>query len=244
MNISNLYKGQVVKNYKELCKLLDIKEASGESKVSQFRELDTVVAYHKEGHKIVIDEIYDKPKPKKDGRVTSSYSIYYENFKVPKENQKGKRVYSIRLNNDIYIGSTVCKKGFKGRYKTHFHNPSNKKVYNILTKGALFEVVWLANDNTTEEEVRNMEEYYINYYRNNPEYNLLNIHYVAPILEKDKPKELRSKNTKTKSIKKQKIEKNTKPKKKAKTKISIYKDDLEKVLHILKENNIEIPIAS
>ena len=70
MKIENLYEGMVIKNYKELCKLLEIKVApGGNSKRAQFKELDTYCSYHKEGQTIIIDEIYSERKKKLDYRV-------------------------------------------------------------------------------------------------------------------------------------------------------------------------------
>ena len=49
--------GQVIKNYKELCKILEIKVCSGNSKISQLEQLKEFIDYHKEGNKFVIDNI-------------------------------------------------------------------------------------------------------------------------------------------------------------------------------------------
>lgn len=56
-NIENLKVGQVVKNYKELCSLLEIKTKTGEAKQIQLEKLGTIIAYHKQGHKFIIDKI-------------------------------------------------------------------------------------------------------------------------------------------------------------------------------------------
>ena len=69
MNIENLKEGMVVKNYKELCKLLEIEPKTSNSKKAQFKEMNTLFSYHKEGQKIIIDEIYEEKKVKEDGRV-------------------------------------------------------------------------------------------------------------------------------------------------------------------------------
>lgn len=49
--------GQVIKNYKELCNILEIKVCAGNSKKSQLEQLKEFVDYHKEGNKFVIDKI-------------------------------------------------------------------------------------------------------------------------------------------------------------------------------------------
>ena len=57
MNIENIKKGMVIKNYKELCKLINIKPTTGEAKQNQLNKLAELVEYHKEGNKIIIDNI-------------------------------------------------------------------------------------------------------------------------------------------------------------------------------------------
>lgn len=61
MNIKNLEVGMVIKNYKELCKLLGEKEKAGNSRKAQLNDWTCYFKYHKEGHKFVIDEIYEQP---------------------------------------------------------------------------------------------------------------------------------------------------------------------------------------
>ena len=68
MNVNNLKIGQTIKNYKELCELLDCKINAGDSKKSQLKELERHVKYHKEGNKFIVDEIYTNPKEKQDNR--------------------------------------------------------------------------------------------------------------------------------------------------------------------------------
>ena len=71
MNVENLFKfksGMVVKNYKEMCGLLGEKVEAGNSKKAQLREWERFFKYHKEGHKFIIDQVYDEPKEKLDLR--------------------------------------------------------------------------------------------------------------------------------------------------------------------------------
>lgn len=75
MNISNLKIGMIIKNYKELCKVLEIEVTDGNSKKAQLKELEEVVTYHKEGNKFVIDDIdYTKV-----GQNLSNYTIKNNN---------------------------------------------------------------------------------------------------------------------------------------------------------------------
>lgn len=61
MNISNLQVRQVIKNYKELCFILEIKATTGCSKIKQLEDLKIYCYYHKQGNKFVIDEVFEKP---------------------------------------------------------------------------------------------------------------------------------------------------------------------------------------
>ena len=69
MKIENLKNGQVLKNYKELCKVLDIEPKDGNTKKAQIKELERYCKYHKEGNKFVIDEIFSKELEKVDKRT-------------------------------------------------------------------------------------------------------------------------------------------------------------------------------
>lgn len=68
MKITNLKNGQIFKNYKELCGALEIPTKSGNTKIAQFKELERYCKYHKEGNKIVIDEVFQKELEKVDNR--------------------------------------------------------------------------------------------------------------------------------------------------------------------------------
>lgn len=69
MKTENIKKGMVFKNYKELCKFVEIEPTTGTAKKSQLKELKRFCEYHKEGQKIIIDKKYKIPKDKEDGRM-------------------------------------------------------------------------------------------------------------------------------------------------------------------------------
>jgi hypothetical protein len=58
LDIENLHKGQLIKNYKELCKIINEDIKSGNSKKSQLHELSQYCKYHKNGNAFYIDEVY------------------------------------------------------------------------------------------------------------------------------------------------------------------------------------------
>jgi hypothetical protein len=68
MNMENLIEGIEIKNYKVLCELLEITPSAGNTKKSQFKELDRFCKYHKEGNKYIIDTIFEEQKEKEDLR--------------------------------------------------------------------------------------------------------------------------------------------------------------------------------
>lgn len=80
MNISNLKVDEKVKNYKELCNILDIPIVSGNSKIYQLKELERYCNFHKEGNGFVFDEIYNIPKEKLDDKRLGNNNIYTKNI--------------------------------------------------------------------------------------------------------------------------------------------------------------------
>ena len=66
---TNLYPDQIVKNYKELCSLLNIQPASGNSKKLQLKFLNRYFSYDRVGQKYIIKTVYQTPLPKEDGRI-------------------------------------------------------------------------------------------------------------------------------------------------------------------------------
>ena len=112
MNINNLYKGQIIKNYKELCSLIDEKTKTSDSKLSQLKELKRFVNYHNEGHKFIIDEIYELPKAKEDKRTNGLYiddlKAMIMNLSANTDNYKllmssGRLFKATNMTNDNYI---------------------------------------------------------------------------------------------------------------------------------------------
>lgn len=67
MNINNL-ELKKYKNYKELCIVLKEKIKTGKSKQLQLKDWERYFNWEKGGYGYIITEIYEKPKPKVDGR--------------------------------------------------------------------------------------------------------------------------------------------------------------------------------
>lgn len=166
MKIENLHEGQVFKNYREFCKVVDVKRTGGQSKIAQFKELSTYCNYHKEGYKIIIDEIFKERKEKDDNRYKN-----FPNFKVSIEDFDSIGVYKIQLENKVYIGSTTA--GFRRRFLGHNDKSNALSTKDMLRNGAEFTILEKCNG-MTEQEVRDIENEWIRAYSENPEYVLVN----------------------------------------------------------------------
>ena len=76
-----LKEGQVIKNYKELCKILDLKIEAGNSKIAQMKELERYYKFSKQGYKIIVEEVYAETKLKKDARGNNGkHFMKYDNL--------------------------------------------------------------------------------------------------------------------------------------------------------------------
>lgn len=72
----NIKVGMVVKNYKELCKLLGEKVKTGESKQIQTKNWERYFKFKKNGHQFVITEVLSEPEVKIDGRRAGNHSLF------------------------------------------------------------------------------------------------------------------------------------------------------------------------
>ena len=214
MKIENLREGMVIKNYKELCKLLEIKEQGGSSKRIQFKELDRYCSYHKDGHKIIIDKIYNEIKDKVDKRFEKKE---FPNFKVSVEDFDSIGVYKIQLDNKIYVGSTVV--GFRERFKQHKGKKNTLQTREMLKNGAEFTILEKCNG-MTEPEVRNIENEWIKYYYYKEEYVLVNEREAYSF--------------------KNGCSKNKKPPKPKYKRLKVSEDDYEKLVKLALENNLSV----
>ncbi len=77
LDVSNLESGIVVKNYKEMCELLNEEISDGNSKKAQLKEWSRYFAWEKKGQKFIILDIYDEPLPKDDGRQNKNLYVQY-----------------------------------------------------------------------------------------------------------------------------------------------------------------------
>ena len=221
MRIHKLKKGMIIKNYKELCKILEIEEKEGNSKKAQFKEMARFFRHKKIGHKFKIMEIYKEPLPVIDGRGKNPNS--HKNsikprpqLKVPQEHYNSIGVYAIISNHQIYIGSTIS--GFKTRFSQHKYKDNPLITKEMLEDEKAKFVMLKEMNNSSEFEIRLQEEEYIQHYINNTDWEVMNITSTVKIKGRRKVNE---------------------PKPKFKS-IKVLETDYEKAIQILKDNGIEI----
>ena len=161
----------VVKNYKELCEIMGWMVASGCSKKSQLKDLERYCKYHKEGQKIVIDEVFETPLPSnsQSGRPTSIIS----EFCIDEDKFNNGGVYIIQLEDEIYIGSTV---NFRLRFNTHKSKSNTKlpQTKDLIERGGQMSILHDMTDIEDEELLRMVEYEYIKYFRDSGKFTMLN----------------------------------------------------------------------
>jgi len=170
-----LIPGLVVKNYKEMCELLDEEiKGGGRTKSFQFDRWQRYFDYEKDGQKFIITKIYDIPIPEPQKLYNRKD---YEQFRISIEDEHKTGVYSIILNNNIYIGSTI--KSFRERFKKHTYKDNPLPTYNMIHKGGIFEIIWIAEEGTDKLTIRQKEKEYIQYYKTLGNWNIINFRYMS-----------------------------------------------------------------
>jgi len=231
MNIDKLYVGMTFKNYKEFCIAMGIPvKTSTNSKKAQFKELERYCTYIKQGQKITITEIFDKPLDKIDHRGTDNNRKEFPNFLISKEDETKTGIYKIVLNenNDIYIGSTTT--SFRQRFIQHRKfNSRSPLTSTMLENGATFDLLEICEE-MSEPQIRKLENQYIREYRNNPQWNVVNTNDAWSYAPSNKPKKPKH----PRRIQKEKIFKQ----KYRNIKIKVKAEDYNKTIILLKENNL------
>ena len=96
------------KNYKQLCKAMNWSTTGGNTKTKYLKELDSLCKWHKEGNKIVIDEIYEEPKEIIDNRYATIDKLPYFNETFP-ELQKAMYKKDKKGNKTLVSNITLTK---------------------------------------------------------------------------------------------------------------------------------------
>ena len=181
------------KNYKAICEAMGWKPVGGDTKVKHLKELESICKYHKDGYKFIIEEIYEAPLPIVDNR--KEY-LKFESFKVDENKFNNKGVYMIRLNNEVYIGSTTY--GFRKRFMQHKNNWKQNMPYteDLIKRGGVFSILHDMTDIEDIELIRMVEEEYILFYTHETDYDVINRRINTPVSEKPKKSKIKYKSIK------------------------------------------------
>lgn len=107
MNLQNLHEGQVLKNYKELCKLLEIDEKHGNSKDAQMLDLERYFRFTKNKHEIKIEQIYPIPMVKSEERKIGYNSKYVSDLSIQILNILAKRTTDKEYNQSFFTANRL-----------------------------------------------------------------------------------------------------------------------------------------
>ena len=191
MRVENLHEGQIIKNYKELCDILEIKakpSSNTNGRKAQHKEFDRYFSCNKQGHKYIITKIYENPKEKVDKRNKNSggNNLKYKDILSPKELSNefdGFYVYRHILNDEIiYVG-----KGCKRRVV------NGNRSYDVKTVQK--EIVKRFDD---EFEALKFEEGLIKYYKSIGQCKYNSDIYVPGVTHANKNRKLKPKKPKDK----------------------------------------------
>lgn len=80
MKIENLKEGMILKNYKELCRVLGIEVKGGKQKQLQMKDLQRYVELYKDGNKIIINKIFEEVMSKVDNRSKGNNVKYADDI--------------------------------------------------------------------------------------------------------------------------------------------------------------------
>ena len=143
-------KSCIVKNYKEMCKLLGEKERGGNSKQAWLKRWEGNFSFKRRKNSYIITEIFEEEKQPAPTLKNFKGS---EHFKIPLENKYSKGVYIIQSGNKVYIGSTY--ESFRERFKNHYKKENlMHHTYDLLHEpDAEFKILYLAKDTDTEETI-------------------------------------------------------------------------------------------
>lgn len=81
VKIENLTVGMRIRNYQDLCILIEEKIRTGKSKQLQVQRWEQYFRYHRDGYAFIIDEIYEKPLPPPPRKLRSD-NIYTELIEI------------------------------------------------------------------------------------------------------------------------------------------------------------------
>ena len=140
---------KIYKNFRELCEELNWKVGTGKQKKIQLEELSRLCSYHKDGNKIVIDEIFEVAKEKVDKRANNGG----HSTKSTKENDGRRNKNAIYKElDDIILNYLYC----------HTSDDTVNVTKKQLVRKCEFDINIQENDEYNKETINDVLDVYKN----------------------------------------------------------------------------------
>lgn len=171
------YVNQPLDYKKEFCPLMNMeyeKNCTGKRKEEVLKKLNQYMDIQISGRKVLISKVYSEEEVEKifyeKSRSLIKNPLMEKSFCVYDYKDKRRSgIYKIQLDNKIYIGET---KDFYERFRQHWFG-GLKHTKELLENGGKFSVIEFM-DNTNPIDLKEREEYYIQLYTNNNDYDCIN----------------------------------------------------------------------
>ncbi len=169
--------GEMV-TYKQLCEILDIPYCnSGNAKKKQIDDIDRYYHFEKTGTKYQFLEKRETSLQQKEDKRYGKHEktgrqVEYKGYAIPEDKDDSCGVYCITLGNKIYVGSTTTT--FRIRYRAYVYKIGQAHVTDLIEAGGQYTIIWEANPTDDEITIRRMEQIYIDLYKADPRWELIN----------------------------------------------------------------------
>ena len=140
---------KMYKNFRELCEELNWKVGTGKQKKLQLEELSRLCNWHKEGNKIVIDEIFEVAKEKVDGRANNKNTGHSTKSTREDDGRKNKNSIYKELD-DIILNYLYC----------HTSDDTVNVTKNQLVRKCEFDISIQDNNEYSKETINDVLDVY------------------------------------------------------------------------------------
>ena len=140
---------KIYKNFRELCEELGWKVGTGKQKKLQLEELSRLCNWHKEGNKIVIDEIYEVAKEKVDKRANNKNTGHSTKSTKENDGRKNKNAIYKELD-DIILNYLYC----------HTSDDTVNVTKNQLVRKCEFDISIQDNNEYSKETINDVLDVY------------------------------------------------------------------------------------
>ena len=140
---------KMYKNFRELCEELNWKVGTGKQKKLQLEELSRLCNWHKEGNKIVIDEIFEVAKEKVDGRANNKNTGHSTKSTREDDGRKNKNSIYKELD-DIILNYLYC----------HTSDDTVNMTKNQLVRKCEFDISIQDNNEYSKETINDVLDVY------------------------------------------------------------------------------------